>query len=153
MYHVSAQGIDERMINVHYYYYYYYYWYCNDVKMILLSFHWSKHIKCSKERCLLWHHFIVHLGSFKTALIYLFFCFVFYAVPHEKVRKMTLFHTHTVTQSRFKQIILTKIIYTWWPQNWEGLVSYQWCNTKMWERTCENSVSNAVWESPLQIFL
>ena len=23
MYHVSAQGIDERMINVHYYYYYY----------------------------------------------------------------------------------------------------------------------------------
>ena len=24
MYHVSAQGIDERMINVHYYYYYYY---------------------------------------------------------------------------------------------------------------------------------
>ena len=27
MYHVSAQGIDERMINVHYYYYYYYYYY------------------------------------------------------------------------------------------------------------------------------
>ena len=25
MYHLSAQGIDERMINVHYYYYYYYY--------------------------------------------------------------------------------------------------------------------------------
>ena len=25
MYHVTAQGIDERMINVHYYYYYYYY--------------------------------------------------------------------------------------------------------------------------------
>ena len=25
MYHVSAQGVDERMINVHYYYYYYYY--------------------------------------------------------------------------------------------------------------------------------
>ena len=24
MYHVSAQGIDERMIKVHYYYYYYY---------------------------------------------------------------------------------------------------------------------------------
>ena len=23
MYHVSAQGVDERMINVHYYYYYY----------------------------------------------------------------------------------------------------------------------------------
>ena len=23
MYHVSAQGIDERMINVHYYYYHY----------------------------------------------------------------------------------------------------------------------------------
>ena len=23
MYHVSAQGIDERMINVHYYYYYF----------------------------------------------------------------------------------------------------------------------------------
>ena len=23
MYHVSAQGCDERMINVHYYYYYY----------------------------------------------------------------------------------------------------------------------------------
>ena len=27
MYHVSAQGVDERMINVHYYYYYYYYYY------------------------------------------------------------------------------------------------------------------------------
>ena len=25
MYHTSAQGVDERMINVHYYYYYYYY--------------------------------------------------------------------------------------------------------------------------------
>ena len=25
MYHVSAQGVDERMINAHYYYYYYYY--------------------------------------------------------------------------------------------------------------------------------
>ena len=24
MYHVSAQGVDEHMINVHYYYYYYY---------------------------------------------------------------------------------------------------------------------------------
>ena len=24
MYHVSAQSVDERMINVHYYYYYYY---------------------------------------------------------------------------------------------------------------------------------
>ena len=32
MYHVSAQGIDERMINVHYYYYCYYY-YC-EVEMI-----------------------------------------------------------------------------------------------------------------------
>ena len=26
MYHVSGQGVDERMINVHYYYYYYYYY-------------------------------------------------------------------------------------------------------------------------------
>ena len=26
MYHVSAQGVDERMINVHYYYYDYYYY-------------------------------------------------------------------------------------------------------------------------------
>ena len=26
MYHVSAQGVDERMINVHYYYCYYYYY-------------------------------------------------------------------------------------------------------------------------------
>ena len=26
MYHVSAQGVDERMINVHYYYYYHYYY-------------------------------------------------------------------------------------------------------------------------------
>ena len=30
MYHVSAQGVDERMINVHYYYYYYYYYYCQS---------------------------------------------------------------------------------------------------------------------------
>ena len=27
MYDVSAQGVDERMINVHYYYYCYYYYY------------------------------------------------------------------------------------------------------------------------------
>ena len=27
MYHVSAQGVDERTINVHYDYYYYYYYY------------------------------------------------------------------------------------------------------------------------------
>ena len=27
MYHVSAQGVDECMVNVHYYYYYYYYYY------------------------------------------------------------------------------------------------------------------------------
>ena len=27
MYHVSAQGVDDCMINVHYYYYYYYYYY------------------------------------------------------------------------------------------------------------------------------
>ena len=26
MYHVSVQGVDERMINVHYDYYYYYYY-------------------------------------------------------------------------------------------------------------------------------
>ena len=26
VYHVSAQGVDERMMNVHYYYYYYYYY-------------------------------------------------------------------------------------------------------------------------------
>ena len=32
MYHVSAQGVDERMIKVHYYYYYYYYigWLCRS---------------------------------------------------------------------------------------------------------------------------
>ena len=31
MYHVSARGVDERMINVlYYYYYYYYYYYCID---------------------------------------------------------------------------------------------------------------------------
>ena len=27
MYHVSSQGIDEHMINVHYYYYHTLYWY------------------------------------------------------------------------------------------------------------------------------
>ena len=27
MYHVSVQGVDERMVNVHYCYYYYYYYY------------------------------------------------------------------------------------------------------------------------------
>ena len=26
MYHVSAQGVDKRMINVHYYYYHHYYY-------------------------------------------------------------------------------------------------------------------------------
>ena len=31
MYHVSAQSVDERMINVHYYYYYYYYYYNKDI--------------------------------------------------------------------------------------------------------------------------
>ena len=32
MYHVSAQGVDERIINVHYYYYYY-----NNVGFLSLS--------------------------------------------------------------------------------------------------------------------
>ena len=32
MYHVSDQGVDERMINVHYYYYYYYYYYIRTVR-------------------------------------------------------------------------------------------------------------------------
>ena len=50
MYHVSAQGIDERMINVHYYYYYYYYYlllielfcYAMQIKILHLIFdHWT----------------------------------------------------------------------------------------------------------------
>ena len=32
MYYVSAQGVDERMINVHNYYYYYYYYYYMAVR-------------------------------------------------------------------------------------------------------------------------
>ena len=36
MYHVSTQGVDERMINVHYYYYYYY---LNERLIILTQTH------------------------------------------------------------------------------------------------------------------
>ena len=35
MYHMSAQGIGERMINVHYYYCYYYYYY--EMSILLTS--------------------------------------------------------------------------------------------------------------------
>ena len=36
MYHVSAQGADERMINVHYYYYYYYYYIGRFLKTVVI---------------------------------------------------------------------------------------------------------------------
>ena len=35
MYHVIAQGVDERMINVHYYYYYYYYYVDVVIELLL----------------------------------------------------------------------------------------------------------------------
>ena len=35
MYDVSAQGIDERMINVHYYYCYYYYYFKYCLSLLL----------------------------------------------------------------------------------------------------------------------
>ena len=34
MYYVSAQGVDERMINVHYLYYYVYYGLCWDKAVV-----------------------------------------------------------------------------------------------------------------------
>ena len=37
MYRVSAQGVDERMINVHYYYYYYYYFDSGSLRPFLLN--------------------------------------------------------------------------------------------------------------------
>ena len=56
----------------------------NDVKMFLPSFHRSKHMKGSKTSC--------HCSSwqFQTISIY-FHIVVFYAVPHEKVRKIKSF--------------------------------------------------------------
>ena len=35
MYYVSAQGVDERMINVHYYYYYCFLWTLNTILLSL----------------------------------------------------------------------------------------------------------------------
>jgi len=50
----------------------------------------EEHIKCSKEHYLLGHCFMVCLGNFKQYQ----FISVFYAVTHEKVKKMKLFQTH-----------------------------------------------------------
>ena len=58
----------------------------NDVKMFLSSFHRSKNMKGSKTSC--------HCSSwqFQTISIYFhIFLFIFYAVPHEKVRKIKSF--------------------------------------------------------------
>ena len=45
MYHVSAQGVDERMINVHYYYY------CRNlmtcVSLRTIAFGWGSNVKSS----------------------------------------------------------------------------------------------------------
>ena len=38
MYHVSTQGVDERMINVHYYYYYYYYLLTPSLQAVIFIF-------------------------------------------------------------------------------------------------------------------
>ena len=44
MYHVSAQGIDEPMINVHYYYYYYYYIACMLLSLTFSQVPWWSHL-------------------------------------------------------------------------------------------------------------
>ena len=46
MYYVSAQGIDERMINVHYSYYYYYYYYGAVLLKVFYKY---------RDRFLLWN--------------------------------------------------------------------------------------------------
>ena len=69
----------------------------------------------------------------------------FYAVPHENVRKMKLFHTDCPD---FKKIDKNNL-YVTCTQNWEVPVSYKWCHTETRESARENSVSNTVWESPL----
>ena len=47
MYHVSAQGVDERMINVHYYYYYYYYY------VIIMSLLCNYYVDCQPLRVII----------------------------------------------------------------------------------------------------
>ena len=49
MYHVSAQGVDERMINVHYYYYYVE---TGQKTMVFLERNLSMHIAYVEFHCL-----------------------------------------------------------------------------------------------------
>ena len=100
MYHMSAQGVDERMINVHYYYYsaqgvdecrinvhyYYYYMDCSNTsihgKKVCLSLCTAKYpwcvTKCSKIAVLLSVHWptlfalgLVISNSISTHLVWL----------------------------------------------------------------------------------
>ena len=56
---------------------------------------------------------------------------VFYAAPHEKIRKMKLFHTHCLDfKNKHWPPKKNKKIYVTCTQNWEIPVSYQWCHTE-----------------------
>ena len=65
MYHVSTQGIDERMINVHYYYYYYAHNHTDDYSGTLVVFAkstfqlWSQVLKIKLLHC---HKFSLSLS-------------------------------------------------------------------------------------------
>ena len=124
--------------------------------MILPSFHWSKRVKSSKERYLLGrHHFIVRHGNFKQQFISVFWCYCcccfvfvfvfFYAVLHEKVRKIKLFHTDC---SDLKNKLWQKIIYTWHIHKTEKF--WYPINDVILKRGKElvKTVINTVWESP-----
>ena len=68
MYRVSAQGVDERMLTVHYYYYYYYY---DDVIIIIIirrniTWHWL--CCCRKKNCTCRGYQQGHDGSVGGAL-------------------------------------------------------------------------------------
>ena len=55
MYHVSAQGVDERMINVHYYYYYYMH---DDDVALNVPTCWADIIIRNKDTCIYKRKFI-----------------------------------------------------------------------------------------------
>ena len=62
MYHVSAQGVDERMMNVHYYYYY-------DVAGKTSLDKVQQHFKLKNSAVSLYQHLASQVGVFQIPLL------------------------------------------------------------------------------------
>ena len=91
--------------------------------------------------------FVLAISNTVNLFLFLFVC-LFWCCSHENVSKWKLFHTDCPLKNK-KQKRWFFFLYVTCTQNWEVPVSYQWCHTETRERARENSVSNAVWRSPL----